>query len=443
MHEDLRLAVDELFPSLRQRLEALVRIPSVSATGYDATEVLRSAEATKALLEASGMDNVRLLELDGTHPAVYGELAGPPGSPTVLLYAHHDVQPPGPAEEWTSPPFEPAERHGRLYGRGTSDDKCGIVIHLGAIEAFRGSLPVGVKVFVEGEEEIGSAHLEDFITAYHELLESDVIVIADSANLETGTPSLTTSLRGLVDCVVEVRTLKHAVHSGLAGGVVPDALMALSRLLATLHDDDGSVAVLGLLRGNADGLKEQQWWRESVGIADGVDFIGSGSLESRMWAQPSISVLAVDAPPVAEAINQLVPTARAKVSLRLAPGQDPGEATVALVEHLNKNAPWGAQVHVTQGASAEAFELDSTGRAYDAFRAGFAEAWGRESIDVGIGGSIPFVSAFSAQYPAAAILLMGVADHKSHPHAPDESVDLLELRRGVLAVAIALQLLSA
>jgi acetylornithine deacetylase/succinyl-diaminopimelate desuccinylase-like protein len=442
MHEDLAQAIDDLFPSLRERLEELIHIPSVSAAGYEPAEVRRSAEATAHLLRGVGMHDVRLLEMEGAHPAVYGEIAGPPGSPTVLLYAHHDVQPPGPHEEWTTPAFEPVERNGRLFGRGSSDDKAGIVVHLGAIQAHAGNLPVGVKVFVEGEEEIGSHHLEQFIAEYHELLASDVIVIADSGNIETGRPSLTTSLRGLVDCEVEVRTLGHAVHSGMAGGAVPDALTSLTRLLASLHDDDGRVAVPGLVRRDSDPLMPEEWWRDAIGVSDGVELLGEGSIESRLWMQPSISVLALDAPRVSEAINQLVPVARAKVSMRLAPGQDPAAAMEALVTHLESSAPWGAQVTVSNGAAGEPFELDTTGPAYEAFREAFSVAWGTDTIDIGVGGSIPFVSAFSSQYPDAAILLTGVADHRSNAHAPDESLDLEELRKGALAEAIALRLLG-
>ena len=442
MHKDLVTAIDDLFPSLCERLEALTHIPSVSAAGYEPAEVRRSAEATAHLLRQAGMQDVRLLELDDAHPAVYGEIPGPAGSPTVLLYAHHDVQPPGPPEEWTSPAFEPVERDGRLYGRGTSDDKAGIIVHLGAIEAHGCKPPVGVKVFVEGEEEIGSDHLAEFIEMYKELLASDVIVIADSANIETGRPSLTTSLRGLVDCEVEVRTLKHATHSGLAGGVVPDALTCLARLLATLHEDDGRVAIPGLVGRRVEPLMTEQWWRESLGVVDGVELLGEGSIESRLWMQPAISVLAIDAPPVSEAINQLVPMARAKVSMRLAPGQDPQAASDALVRHLETSAPWGARVAVTPGAIGDPFELDTAGPAFNAFREGFSAAWGAETVEIGAGGSIPFVSAFAAQYPEAAILLTGVGDHLSQAHAPDESLDLEELRRGVLAEAIALRILA-
>lgn len=443
MHDDLARAVDNLFPSLRERLERLIHIPSVSAPGYDAEQVRRSAEATAQLLRGIGMDGVRLLELDGAHPAVYGEIAGPPGAPTVLLYAHHDVQPPGPAQEWSHPAFEPTERDGRLYGRGAADDKAGIVVHLGAIAAHGSQPPVGVKVFIEGEEEIGSHHLEQFLAEYREQLASDVIVIADSANIETGRPSLTTSLRGLIDCTVEVRTLRHAVHSGLGGGVAPDALTTLCRLLATLHDDRGRVAVPGLTRREASSLLPESWWRESLGVLEDVELLGDGSVESRLWMQPSITVVALDAPPVSEAINQLIPAARAKVSMRIAPGQDPATAMDALVAHLHGNAPWGADVTVTRGAQGAPYELsDGAGGAYGAFKEAFAAAWGVDTIDIGVGGTIPFVSAFSKHYPRAAILLTGVADHRSNTHAPDESLNLEELRKGVLGEAIALRLLG-
>ncbi|MDJ0959179.1 MAG: dipeptidase [Acidimicrobiia bacterium] len=444
MHDDLAASIDTHFPAMRAALEDLVRIPSVSAPGYDPTEVRRGAAAVAELLRKVGMRDVRLLELEGAHPAVFGEIPAPPGAPTVLLYAHQDVQPPGPSSEWDmDDPFSPVERDGRLYGRGSSDNKAGVIVHLGALLAHDGAPPVGVKVFVEGEEEIGSTNLEQFIVEYHELLAADVIVIADSGNWRTGVPSFTTSLRGLVDCTVEVRTLDHAVHSGMYGGVVPDAITCLARLLATLHDAEGNVAIEGLVGGDADPLDMTDVsLREEAGVVDGVELIGRGSLTARMWMKPAISILAVDAPPVSEAINQLVPVARAKVSLRLAPGDDPGRAMDALVNHLEAHAPWGAQVTVARGASGDAFALDTTGPAYDAFRTGFAAAWGVDTIDIGVGGSIPFVAAFSEQYPDASILLTGVADHRSRPHGPNESQDLNELRRGALAEAIALRLIA-
>lgn len=443
MHEDLAAAVAEQSSSVRQLLEDLVRIPSVSAAGFDPAEVRRSAEAVASVLRAEGLENVQLLEAADAHPAVFGEIPAPQGAPTVLLYAHHDVQPPGPDSQWSSAPFEPRERDGRLYGRGTSDDKAGIALHVGALRAHNGVPPVGVKVFVEGEEEIGSIHLDEFLEAHRDLLAADVIVIADSENWRVGTPAFTTSLRGLVDCVIEVHTLEHGVHSGSFGGAFPDALMALSRLLATLHDDDGEVAVAGLVHREADplDLEEPELRMQATALAD-TRLIGSGGLTGRMWTKPAISILAIDAPPVAKAINQLVPAARAKVSVRLAPGDDPMRAMDALAAHLESNAPWGAWVSVTRGARGEPIDLEPGGPGYEAWSAAFEFAWGSEPVHIGVGGSIPFVSAFQATYPDAEILLVGVADPTSRAHGPDESLDLEELRRAVLAEAVALRLFA-
>jgi acetylornithine deacetylase/succinyl-diaminopimelate desuccinylase-like protein len=443
MHDDLREAVDSLMPSLRRDLESLVRIPTVSAPGYDPAEVRHGAEHTADLYRRAGFSDVRLLELDGAHPAVFAEIPPPAGAPTVLLYAHHDVQPPGPETEWETAPFEPFERDGRLYGRGTSDDKAGVIVHAGAVRALGGTPPVGVKVLVEGEEEIGSAHLGDFLDAYQEQLAADVIVILDSGNWAVGVPTLTTSLRGLVDCTVEVRTLTHAVHSGMFGGAIPDAITTLARLLATLHDENGEVVVPGLVAYDeaevdltADELRAQA---EPV---NDIQLLGSGTLTSRLWTKPAISVLAIDAPPLSEAINQLVPVASAKVSLRIAPGDNPARAMSALTAHLESNVDWGARVTVTPGASGEAFALSTSGKAFDKFREAFALAWDAETVEMGVGGSIPFVADFAARYPEATILLTGVADPTSRPHGPNESQDLDELRNGVLAEAIALRLLG-
>jgi acetylornithine deacetylase/succinyl-diaminopimelate desuccinylase-like protein len=437
MFEDLASTINEQFASTRRHLVDLVRIPSVSAPGYDPGEVRRSAEATAALLEGAGLQRVQLLELADAHPAVYGEIPAPPGAPTVLLYAHHDVQPPG--DGWSTDPFDPVERDGRLFGRGTSDDKCGVVLHAASLAALGGSLPVGVKVFVEGEEETGSLHLEEFLAAHGSSLAADVIVIADSSNWRNGVPSFTTSLRGLVDCEVQVRTKQHAVHSGMYGGVFPDALTALARLIATLHDESGRVAIARLVAEDADPLDlTEEELRLQVAAHDSLELIGSGTLTSRLWRQPALSVLAIDAPRVSEAVNALVPVATAKVSLRLAPGQDPGQAMQALSDHLTSRSPWGAQVTVTPGSSGHAFSLETGGPGYAAFAAGFQYAWGTAPVEVGQGGSIPFVAAFSAAFPEAEILLTGVGDERSRAHGPDESLDLEELRRGCLAEAIAL-----
>lgn len=443
-HEKLRAAVNQHFDTIRKGLEDLTAIPSVSAPGFDPTRVRESAEFVVGLLRDAGFPEVQLLESEGAHPAVFAHFPAPDDAPTVLLYAHHDVQPPGDAEEWTSPPFEPTEREGRVYGRGIADDKSGVLMHVGAMLAHGGKPPVGVKVIIEGEEEIGSLHLEDFLREHEHLFTADVIVIGDSGNWKVGVPALTTSLRGLVDCVIEVRTSDHALHSGEFGGPVPDALTVLSRTLATLHDEDGRVAIQGLVSSDtADPLDlTEAEFRVQAGAVDGLELIGEGSITSRLWTMPSISVLAVDAPPVSEAINALVPVARAKVSMRLAPGQEPAYAMGALVRHLESHVPWGAEVTVTPGASGEAFALATDGPNFEKFRSAMREAWNTEPVNMGVGGSIPFVAAFSETYPEATIVLTGVQEPESRIHAPDESLDLDELRRAVLAEAIVLELLA-
>ncbi len=443
MHEDLKQAVETDFPRIRKDLETMVRIPSVSAPAYPADEVRRSANLIESLLEASGLENVQLLEVEGAHPAVYGQKSGPDGAPTVLLYAHHDVQPPGPQDLWDASPFEPFERDGRLFGRGAADDKAGIALHLASIRALGNDLPVNIKVFIEGEEEIGSAHLMDFLNKYTELLASDAIIIADAGNWRVGTPTLTTSLRGLVDCKVTVRTLQFAVHSGSFGGAYPDANIVLARVLSSLHHDDGSVAVKDLVQYVADplDLTAHELAAQTLPV-DGLELVGSGTLTSRLWTQPSISVLAIDSVPISEAINQIVPEASAKVSMRIAPGQNADKALEALVFHLEAAVPWGAQITVEPGALGSAVDLETTGAMYDAYREGMRVGYDTEPIETGMGGSIPFVSGFSDIYPDAAVLLIGVADPTSRYHGPNESVDLADLGSASVAQAVALRILG-
>ncbi len=444
MHQDLQDRVAGQFKQMTDLLSDLVRIPSVSAEGYPAEPVRKSAEAVAAMLTSAGLSQVQLLELEGAHPAVYGEIPAQPGAPTVLLYAHHDVQPPGPADEWRTGPFEPFVEDGRLYGRGASDDKAGIIMHLGAIGAFEGNPPVGIKVFVEGEEEVGSSHLSTFLDRYAELLAADVIVIGDSGNWRVGQPALTTSLRGLVAVTVEVRTAKVAGHSGMFGGPIPDAITVLCRLLASLHTAEGDVAIAGLHSAESPPLDlTEDELRAQSGTVPGLEFIGTGGLTSRLWTKPAVSVLAIDAPPLKEAINQLVPVARAKVSMRIPPGQDTGAAMTALRSHLLDHIEWGAEVTVVGVEGGDAYVTTTDGPAADAWRAGMMVAFGTEAIDIGVGGSIPFVADFSSRYPNSSILLTGPGDPGSNVHAPNESQHLEDLQKSILAEAIALRLLGA
>ena len=443
MTGDLRAALDEAFPTVRLDLERLIRIPSVAFPGFDPEPVRRSAEATGEILEATGLPGVRLLEMEGVPSAVFGELPGPDGGPTVLLYAHHDVQPAGDEADWDSPPFEPTERDGRLFGRGSCDDKAGVALHQAALLAHDRRPPVGIKVFIEGEEEVGSPNLHRFLERFGEALRSDVIVLADATNWRIGIPGLTIKLRGLVDCEVEVRTLGHAVHSGMYGGVFPDALTSLCRLLATLHDERGNVAIDALAAGSTDPLDlTEEDLRREMRTVDGLRQIGEGVLTERLWTRPSVSVLGIDAPRVREAANILVPVARAKVSLRLAPGQDPQDAMKALTRHLEDQAPWGAEVRVTEGASAWPVAVDARGPVFDAARAALREAWGTEAVEIGAGGTIPFVKAFADAYPDARILLWGVEDPDGRAHGANESLLLEDFRKTCLAEALLLRRLA-
>ncbi len=444
MSEDLRAAVDRVLPQVRADLESLVRIQSVGADPNRHDEVRRSAAAVAALFEAEGLDTQTVQIGDGL-PAVIARKPAPPGQPTVLLYAHHDVQPEGSHHAWDSLPFEPVERDGRLFGRGAADDKAGVAAHLAAIRAHgAANLPVGVTVFVEGEEESGSPSLSAILAEHRDLLASDAIVIADSGNWDIGTPALTTSLRGMASVVVELRTLHHAVHSGMWGGVAPDALTALCRLLATLHDEAGNVAVDGLVSGPAADLDyPEERVRAEAGIPDGVQLIGSGSVVSRLWTRPAISVVALDATRVADASNTLLPTARAKVSLRVAPGDHAAQALERLKQHLVAHAPWGAHVTFGHEDSGEPFAVDATGPAYDAARAAFTKAWdGTAPVDMGVGGSIPFIAEFAQIFPDAAILVTGVEDPDTRAHGANEGLHLGEFARVCHAEALLLRNLA-
>ncbi|MBM6404071.1 dipeptidase [Phycicoccus sp. CSK15P-2] len=440
--EAVRARVHEFMPQVRADLEALTRIPSVSLDAFDQAHVEASAEATAALLRAEGLD-VEIVR-EGGRPAVIGHRAAPAGAPTVMLYAHHDVQPPGDDALWDSPPFEPTERDGRLYGRGAADDKAGVMAHVAALRAHGDDLPVGVTVFVEGEEEIGSDSLPTILERHGERLRADAIVLADSMNWDLGVPALTTTLRGMIRVVVTVTTLDHGVHSGMFGGAVPDAVMALVRLLATMHDDAGDVAVAGLSAGEAADLDyPEERLRAESGLLDGVEVIGSGSLLSRLWTRPAVTTIGIDAPSIERSSNTLVPSVRAKISMRLAPDQDDLAAYELLREHLLAHAPWGARVDVELDEKGLGFAADADGPVYDQARTAFTDAWGTEPVDIGVGGSIPFVAAFAERFPEAAILVTGVEDPDTRAHGANESLHLEEFEKVCVAEAVLLARLGA
>lgn len=439
----LQERVTEVLPSVLSDLKSLIAIPSVSSQPEHDDDVLAAAEAVAHLLREVGCPDVQFLEAGGK-PAVYGHFPAPEGQPTVLLYAHYDVQPIGDADAWTTPAFTASERDGRLYARGSADDKAGIGLHLAALRAFDGKPPVGVKVFIEGEEEIGSPSMKDLLDKFPTELAADVFVIADSMNWTVGQPALTTTLRGLIDAVVTVSTLESGVHSGQWGGLAPDALTTLCRVLATLHDEKGNVAIEGLASDPEPAIdyEDDAQLRAEAGILDGVEWIGEGKASARMWTKPACSVLAIDATPVKDASNTLIPSARAKVSVRLAPGDDPVTAEKALRAHLEKNTPWGAKIDITseRGGAGSRTSLDDE-RARSAVAA-IRDAFGTEPVEMGIGGSIPIVGEFASRNDGALVLVTAVVDPTSRMHGIDESLDLGDFAKAALAETLLLHNLA-
>ncbi len=434
--------VERVLPSAIADLHKLISIPSISSMPEHDADVAACAEAVAGLFQDLGASEVKFLE-GGGKPAVWANFPGPEGTPTVLLYAHYDVQPTGDIEAWTSPAFEPTERDGRLYARGSADDKGGVALHLAALRVFNGAPPVGVKVFIEGEEEIGSPTMPTLLDRYRDELAADVYVVADSVNWEVGKPSLTTSLRGVADCQVTVSTLAEGLHSGQFGGVVPDALTALCRLLATLHDETGNVAIEGLVTGTAPDLDyPEDRLLEETGLLEGVSQIGDGSVVERMWFKPAASVLAIDATPVAKASNTLIPSARAKVSVRLVPGQDPAAAAKALEDHLRRNAPWGAHIDVVAGQCGAPGRITLEGERAEAAKTAFREAFGVDAVEIGCGGSIPIVAEFADRNPGALVLVTAVTDPNSRMHGIDESLDLGDFAKAALAETLLLNNLA-
>jgi acetylornithine deacetylase/succinyl-diaminopimelate desuccinylase-like protein len=442
---ELRTRITAQMPQAVSDLERLVRIPSIGHPGHDPKNVRASAETTAEILREAGLQDVELIELgDGAgHPAVFGQLPAPEGAPTALLYAHHDVQPEGPVGEWTSPPFEPVVREGRLYGRGAADDKAGIVIHAAALRATAGELGVGIKVLVEGMEECSTEFLPELVGGHADLLRADVAVIADGGNYRTGVPTIGTSVRGVTDCTVEVSVLPQAQHSGSVGGPIPDAITALARMLATLHDDAGDVAVAGLARFTWEGtpIPEDEFRAES-GVFDSVQMIGTGPLTDRLLSGPAINVLGIDAPTVVESSNQIVPRARARVSLRMAPGDDPLAGRDALIAHLRAAAPWGVHVDIEGDEAGMGYLVDTSTPAYRAAKEALAEAFGAEVVEMGSGGSIPLVPLLAQTFPGLPVLIWGAGDDRSAYHSIDESVDLADLESMALAEALFLRNLA-
>jgi acetylornithine deacetylase/succinyl-diaminopimelate desuccinylase-like protein len=446
----LREAVQAGLPSSIAELSTLVRIPSVSWDGFDPAHVRASADKVAELATATGVfDTVEVIQvpLPGSDqlglPAVLARREARNGRPTVLLYAHHDVQPEGDEAIWTSKPFEPTLRGDRLYGRGTADDKAGVVTHLAAIRALSSvlsqELEVGIVLFIEGEEEFGSRALPVILERYHDQLASDAIVVADSGNWDLETPALTVGLRGAVAFNLTISTLDHASHSGQFGGQVPDAMLAAIQLLGTLWNPDGSVAVSGLTSHETTTPDyDEERLREETGLLDGVSPIGTGDILSRAWYQPAITVTGIDAPTVKNASNTLIPSVRVRLSARVAPGQDARDYFEHLRSHLYAHAPFGARLEIADLDFGQPFLVDTSGWAAADTLATMQEAWGAAPVQMWSGGSIPFIADLVARYPDAQILITGVEDSDSRAHSPNESLHLPTLQRAILSEALLL-----
>lgn len=442
-------------PAALADLGALVRIPSVAFPGFDRADVERSAEAVKALVEELGIfERVEIATAvvpetgEEGMPAVLATRPARNGRPTILLYAHHDVQPVGDESLWESPPFEPTLRDGRLYGRGAADDKAGIMAHIGAlrslVDAVGRDFDLGVNLFFEGEEEAGSASFAQFLSDNADALRADVIVVADSGNWDSETPALTVSLRGNARFTLDIETLEHASHSGMFGGAVPDAMLAAVTLLATLWDADGAVSVAGLESRDAETPPySEETLRSEAGLPEGVSPIGRDEILSRIWNKPSITITGIDAPSVRNASNTLSPKVSVVISTRVAPGQKAADAFAAIEAHLRAHAPFGARLTFRDVDFGDPFLVDTSGPAVEAARAALKSGYGRTPVDIGVGGSIPFIADLVREFPGAEILVTGVEDPHARAHSPNESLHIDTFRHALVSEALLLADLDA
>ncbi len=427
--------VARLMSSLKSDLDELVRIQSISSPGFPREPLVQAHDLVAELFRGAGVVHVDTLTLPDTAPVVTGEIPAPEGAPTVLLYGHYDVVPAGDESQWTTPPFEPTERDGAIYGRGTADSKSNVIAHIGALRAWEGRPPVGIKLVIEGQEEVGSA-LNTYPQTQPDFFRSDAMLIADMGSVRPGVPTLTVALRGMAMATIEVTTLAGPKHSGQYGGAAPDALLVLLNALASLHDEHGDVTVAGLRREEWTGESyTDDEFRELAEVLPGLPLIGSGGLGSRVWSGPAITVTGIDVPSVENALNAVSPHARAKLNLRVHPAQDAVEAQAALVDHLRKLRPFGIALEVHAQETGNGFAAETSGPAYEAATAAMAAAWGRAPVTAASGGSIPLVNALHSAVPESEILLLGTTDGYSNIHAPNERVVLDEFEKATVAEA--------
>lgn len=449
LHTDtLRARVESAFPALLSKLTEMVAIPSVSSQPEHAEDVQRSAEWVRDQFAALGLQaeilSVTTPEGVEGKPAVVARTARIEGAPTVLLYAHHDIQPVGDVSRWASDPYTAEVRGDRIYGRGTSDDGAGVIVHLGALTVLAEDLGVNVVVFIEGEEEIGSPSFVTFLETYESDLEADVIVVADSDNWKVGEPALTSSLRGNVVCTIDVTVADHAVHSGMFGGPIIDSVICAAELIATFHDKNGDVAVEGL---GGNPVADVEWpedeFRQASGVLESYELAGTADLPARMWTMPAISVIGFDATPVAKASNTISPHTRFRISMRTVPGVEPADAMEALSRHIHAHTPRGARVEISHVELGQGYQADLNSPVTALLHEVLSEAWGVPSVNIGVGGSIPFISDFQASFPNAQVVVTGVEDPMTNAHSEDESQSIPDLKNAILAEALMLTRLAA
>ena len=448
--EDVRERVQSAWDDVVSVLNKKISLAAVSAKGIAGEHMQKSAQYVAGVLREVGIDArvEQSTNPDGTPGAfeVVGSRIVNPSAPTVLLYAHHDVQPVPDPSEWETNPFEGTERDGRLYGRGSADDGGGIAIHYGALRALSDDLRVNIKVFIEGEEEMGSPSFIPFIESHKDEFESDVIIVADSGNWSAEIPSLTTSLRGNTDVDVKVKVLGHQVHSGQFGGPILDAYTLASMLIASLYNKDGDLAVPGIeaeepVGGLQRDLDEAQV-RADASVVDSYKLAGTGSLAARMWTKPSLTVIGMDAHPVEGSFNVIAHETKLRLSLRTAPSQRPEEAQKALCDFLVSHAPFGAEVTAEPIDNGMGWAMDPDAVATKDALASMRDAFGVEPVNKGEGGSIPFIPELQRIFPKAQVLVTGPEDPKSNAHSPNESISLPGLRGNIVTEALLLDRLG-
>jgi acetylornithine deacetylase/succinyl-diaminopimelate desuccinylase-like protein len=440
---DLRSRVHDLMPAVRDELAELVAIPSVAdPRQYPPEECERAAQWVLGRFADLGFADAHLEKTaDGSNAVVGSRPCSDPQAPTVLLYAHYDVQPPLDEEAWHTAPFELTEVDGRWYGRGACDCKGNILMHLTALRALGDALQLNLKLVVEGSEEQGTGGLEAFVPTHADLLRADVILVCDTGNAAVGRPAVTVSLRGMVNVVVRVEALESELHSGMFGGAAPDALAALVTMLSSLRDSRGNTTIRGLdntQTWSGEPYPPEQF-RADAGVVEGASLLGDGSVSDMLWARPAVTILGIDCAPVVGSASAITPHAAARLNLRIPPGVDPEAAEAALVNHLTAAAPWGVRVHVETEAAGAPFRATTDGPAYTAIAAAMREAYGVPMTTLGQGGSIPLCNVFADTYPEAELILMGVEEPMGLIHAPNESVDPRELEAMALTEALFLQ----